>query len=88
MNYIRIMTDNSTKICYINKPGGIKSMTWNDIAKETQEFCTPTGVYLAVVHKSGIHNVTVDAASCEFKDNHERGLSPIVFTELASFWAS
>ena len=81
MKHVRIMTDNSTAISYINKQGGVKSITCNDIAKEIWEFCIQKRVHLWAGHIPGIHNVTADLALLEFKDNHEWIFYPAIFTE-------
>ena len=46
MKNFRIITDNSTAICYINKQGGMNSMTCNDISKQTWEFCFQKRVHI------------------------------------------
>ena len=39
IKHVRIMKDNNTSVPYINKQGGVTSMTCNDIATKIWEFC-------------------------------------------------
>lgn len=45
-------------------------------------FCIQRGVHLSAAHIPGIHNITANIASREFKDNHEWMLSPTLFNKL------
>ena len=38
--HVTIFSDNITAVTYINKQGGIKSLSCNEITKKIWEFCT------------------------------------------------
>ena len=61
--HVRIMSDNSTAISYINRQGGTHSLICNDIAVEIWGFCRELGVHISAAHIPGIHNVLADTAS-------------------------
>ena len=66
MTHLRVMTDNSTVISYINSQRGIKSMLCNSVTTEIWEFCIKMGVYISAVHIPGKENTIADLASREF----------------------
>ena len=44
MKYLRVMTDNSTAISYINRQGGVRCMLYNNVTTEIWEFCIKRGL--------------------------------------------
>ena len=54
---------------YINKQGGIKSLSYNEIAKKTWEFCTHNNTHISAAQIPGKHNILVDLASRKFQDS-------------------
>ena len=84
--HLRVMTDNSTAISYINRQGGIRSMLCNNVTTEIWEFCIRKVVYISLAHISGKENVIADLASREFEDSHERMLSLEVFKYLVELF--
>ena len=80
-NHIRIMSDNTTAIAYINKQGGTHCMTMNAIAVEIWEFCISRGVHLSAAHIPGIHNTLADVASRKFQDSIEWAIPKHIFND-------
>ena len=72
IKHVKIMSDNTTAISYINKQG----MTLNALAVEIWEICIKRGAHISAVHIPGIHNVLADAASREFQDSAEWMIPP------------
>ena len=71
IRHIRIMSDNTTAIAYVNKQGGTQCMILNDIAVEIWEFCKQRNIHLSSAHIPGIHNTLADTASRKFHDSAE-----------------
>ena len=80
--HVRIMSDNTSAIAYINKKGGTHCMTINDMAVEIWEFCISAGAHISAAHIPGKHNIIADNASRQFQDAAEWMLSPEIFEQL------
>ena len=80
--HVRIMSDNTSAIAYINKQGGTHSMALNDLAVDLWKICIDMGIYISAAHIPGKHNVLADEASRKFQDAAEWKLSPRVFSRL------
>ena len=81
--HIKIMTDNTSAIAYINKQGGTHSMALNDLAVELWETCISLNIHISAAHIPGKHNVLADSASRKFQDAAEWMLCPRVFTRIS-----
>ena len=86
IRHLRIMSDNTTAISYINKQGGSHSMSLNNIAVEIWSLCSEFDTHLSAAHIPGKHNVLADVASREFHDAAEWMLSPLVFNNIVEKW--
>ena len=82
--HIRVMSDNTTAISYINKKGGTHCMTLNDLAVNIWEYCLDKGIHISAAHIPGKHNVLADIASREFRDAAEWKLCPEIFSRLVT----
>ena len=80
--HIKVMSDNTIAIAYINKKGGTHCMTLNDLAVNIWEYCMNNGVHVSAAHIPGKHNVLADIASREFRDAAEWMLCPEIFSRL------
>ena len=80
--HIRVMSDNTTAIAYINKKGGTHCMILNDLAVSIWEYCLDKGIHISAAHIPGKHNVLADIASREFRDAAEWKLCPEIFSRL------
>ena len=80
--HIRVMSDNTSAIAYINKKGGTHSMIMNDLAVSIWEYCMRKDIYISAAHIPGKHNILADIASREFRDAAEWKLCPEIFSRL------
>ena len=80
--HIRVMSDNTTAISYINKQGGTHNIYLNDLAVELWEICKQRDIHLSAAHIPGKHNILADSASREFVDAAEWMLSPHIFNKI------
>ena len=77
--HVRIFSDNTTAVTYINKQGSIKSLSYNEIAKKIWEFCIHNNTHISAAHIPGKHNILADLASRKFQDSAEWMLEPKIF---------
>jgi hypothetical protein len=80
--HIRIMSDNTSAIAYINKQGGTRCMAQNELAFEIWEYCRQNDIHISAAHIPGKHNVLADEASRQFFDAAEWSVSNTVFRRL------
>ena len=64
---IRIMSDNTTAISYINKKGGLKSHECNKIEKKIWILCTSRDLHMMAADISGKDNFEADKNSRKFR---------------------
>ena len=81
-NHIRIMSDNSTAIAYINSKGGTKSPPLDALAADIWEFCNEKGIHISAAHIPGAKNTTADHMSRTFSDQTEWMLHPNILNIL------
>ena len=62
--HIRIMSDNTSAISYINKMGGTHCMILNDLAVDIWNMATTRGFHLSAAHIPGKHNIIADSQCC------------------------
>lgn len=77
--YVRILSDNTTAISYINNMGGIKSKKCNELAIEIWEWCIDRNIWLKCSHIPGKDNIEADRLSREFNDQVEWQLDHDIF---------
>ena len=80
--HIRIKSDNTTAISYINNMGGIVSDSCNHLSKTIWYYCINRKVWLSAVHIPGKDNETADYMSRLQNENTEWRLSLIVFQRI------
>jgi len=80
--HIRIQTDSSTAVCYINKLGGVKSMPCHRVTKDIWLWAIERDVHLSAEHLPGTQNVEADKASRLFDENTEWQLSRSIFEKI------
>ena len=80
--HVRIKSDNTTAISYLNKKGGTHSMILNDMAVDIWEFCIDNGVHISAAHIPGKHNILADTASREFIDSAEWAIPQSNFDKI------
>jgi hypothetical protein len=85
--HIRIQTDNTCAMSYINAMGGIKSMLCNDLAKQIWLWCIDRSIWLSASYISGRTNVA-DICSRKFNENVEWMLDRTIFLKLIDRWGT
>ena len=66
--HVKILSDNSTAVSYINNMGGCKSQDCNKIAKVIWNWCIKNGIWISCAHIAGKSNVEADFLSRNFND--------------------
>ena len=82
--HVRIMSDNTTVVSYINEMGGCKSPQCNGLAKEIWEWAMARNIWLSAAHIPGRNNVSADALSRKFSMELEWMFSKQVFQKILS----
>ena len=79
---IRVLSDNTTALAYINKMGGTKVPELNRIATEIWLDMLARGNYLVTKHVPGILNTEADALSRNLAEPGDWRLSPALFKKI------
>ena len=80
--HVRIRSDNSTAIAYINHMGGIKPLECDTLAKELWEFCISRNMWLSPAYIPGKINTIADKLSREFNDQTGWMLKTSIFQQI------
>ena len=80
--HLRIRSDNTTAIAYINNMGGTVSSKCNNLAKVIWEFCISENIWISAEHIPGTKNSIADFMSRSFNDNTEWQLSTELFQKI------
>lgn len=83
---IKVETDNTTAVSYINNMGGIKSKKCNDLSKIIWLWCLQRDLDITATHLPGSANQIADLCSRKFSDSKEWKLDPTIFTKLCQIW--
>lgn len=84
--HVRIQTDNSTAVCYINNFGGVKSIDCHAITKEIWLWALDRKIFISAEHLAGSLNVHADKASRVFDENTEWQIDPIIINKLTNIF--
>ena len=79
--HIKIASDNTTTVAYINNLGGTKD-DCNEIARKIWLWCQKHDNWISAVHLPGVDNTLADLESRSVHDNTEWKLNPILFNKL------
>ena len=79
--HIKVLTDNTTAVAYINSQGGTKHKC-NQIARDTWLWCYNRGIWLSAAHLPGSQNVIADKESRTRHDNMEWVLDAQLFQKI------
>jgi hypothetical protein len=80
--HVKIFSDNSTAVAYINNFGGTKSMSCNFKARQIWELVISKHIWITAVHLPGVDNVTADKESRIIRDETEWSLNSIFFYKI------
>lgn len=80
--HVRIKSDNSTAVHYVNNLGGVKSLSCHKVAKDIWLWAMQRCIHLSAEHLPGTENTQADKASRIFDVNTEWQLSQIVFDKI------
>ena len=80
--HIRIKSDNTTAIAYLNNMGGVKSKECFVVCKEIWTWAITRDLFLSAEHIPGSKNVLADKASRIFDKNTEWSLKGSYFEEI------
>lgn len=84
--HVKIYSDNSTTVNYINAMGGTHSSECNTVAREIWLWCMSKGIWLTSAHIPGRENIEADRESRYFSDNKEWMLRPDLFHRVMEIW--
>ncbi|CAG2245706.1 unnamed protein product [Mytilus edulis] len=76
-NHVKVLTDNTTAVAYINNIGGSKSLDCNEISRSLWLLCIENGIWLSCTHIPGKLNTEADKKSRIFNDQTEWKLRDI-----------
>ena len=82
--HVRIYTDNTTAMAYINKMGGTKSKKCNELACEIWDIAKKQGCHMSAAHIAGEHNVLADYKSRQYEDSAEWSIDQKMFNFIVS----
>lgn len=79
--YVKILTDSTTAVSYVNNFGGIKSVKCNQLSQHIWQWCLDHDVWIISSHIPGVRN-EADRPSRYFNDNIEWELDQTIFKEI------
>ena len=79
--HIRILSDNTTTVAYINAMGGVKSQRCNEMAQQIWNWCIKRDIWL-----SACHIPQADTESRKFNESTEWSLDSVVFDSILALW--
>ena len=79
VRHLRIMSDNSTAIAYINKQGATQFNTCNQLTKDIWIICMDKETHVSAAHIPGKQDKLADPISRKFHDASEWMLSKNIF---------
>ena len=82
--HVRIFSDNTTAVSYINKLGGVRSPVCHSITKDIWLWAFERRIHLSVIHLPGSENVCAYKASRVFDENTEWELQVEVFNVISN----
>ena len=82
--HVRVMSDNTTAVSYINAMGGCRSLECNSLTKEIWDWAIDRNIWLSAAHIPGSSNVNADQLSRNLNLNLEWMLSAPIFESIVS----
>ena len=68
---MKVLTDNSTAVAYVNAMGGTRSPCCNKLAKDIWDCCIEHNIWLTAAHIPGQDNTEADFESRHFNESTE-----------------
>lgn len=84
--HIRIRTDNTTTVTYLNSMGGMQSLQCDRLTKQIWLWCMQREIWVSACHVAGKNNTQADRASRHFDDNTEWMLRQDIFLSITQLW--
>ena len=85
---VRIATDNTMAVSYINKQGGTHSLQLLYLAVDLWEWCFVRHIYLVAVHVAAKGNAWADHLSRQQSCSHKWTLDSTIFQQLCHRWGT
>lgn len=86
--HVKVNSDNSTTVCYINAMGGTKSPSCNKLVQDIWTWCMRNKIWLTASHLPGVLNVEADKQSRQFNERTEWHLREDVSQQISKIWAT
>ncbi|KAI9560527.1 reverse transcriptase [Daphnia sinensis] len=83
---IELRVDNTTAVAYVNKEGGTRSASLNNLALNVARWCEVRNIVLKAEHLPGVLNSVADRESRRGVDWSDWRLRPEVFQALSRVW--
>ena len=83
---LKIRSDNTTTVAYINHGGGTKSTLCNQITKDIWKWCETKNVWIIAGYVPGKLNIEADYESRHFSEDTEWELSDYIFRSICDKW--
>ena len=83
--HVKVLTDSSTAVSYVNNMGGIKSEKCNEISRQIWFFAIEKNIWVTCAHIPGKRN-EADLPSRKVDDNGEWQLSEDVYKKICKIW--
>lgn len=80
--HIRVMTDNTTAVNYINHLGGVKSPDCNKVAHKIWLWCVERRIWISAAYIKGTENTIADSLSRKYDDQGEWSLHQAKFNKI------
>ena len=84
--HVRVESDNTSAVAYINKQGGVLSRSLWEETRRLFLFLNQHQIQLSAVFRPGVDNSLADYLSRNQSDPHEWKLSPFVVRRLFEIW--
>ena len=85
--HIRVFSDNTTAVDYINNMGGVRSPECNDLAGQVWTWCQERNIWISMAHIKGVDNVYADMLSRKIHDEaKEWSLNESRFRKIYNLW--
>lgn len=84
--HVRVVSDNTTVVAYLNHMGGTRSSECNAVAHRIWGWCETREIWLTAAHLPGVENIEADHESRNFTENTEWQLNPSLFNMICEQW--